>query len=181
MNKKRWILIILALLIWVTCACFLLPWKIWNDCQDKIDACVEAQKEWVNQICPTDCNHYEENFVVSVNPQEDEEVEEETTDKEVEEETTDEEVEDNKDDEEIKNLEIKKPEGKKFKENKRKEPESTGAIKSSKSSMIEAETEKDCPEGEVLRCPMWTCLNEETGEYYPCQFRCFCVSPNMYF
>ena len=74
--------------------------------------------------------------------------------KEVEEETTDEEVEDNKDDEEIKNLEIKKPEGKKFKENKRKEPESTGAIKSSKSSMIEAETEKDCPEGEVLRCPM---------------------------
>ena len=180
MNKKRWILIILALLIWVTCACFLLPWKIWSDCQDKIDACVEAQKEWVNQICPTDCNHYEENFVVGVNSQEEfiQEAKEPKEDKDDEE---DKEPEEAKTNEEIKDLTIEKPERKKFEEKRREEPESTGATKSGVSSMIEAETEKDCPEGEVLRCPMWTCLNEETGEYYPCQFRCFCVSPNMYF
>ena len=166
MNKKRWILIILALLIWVTCACFLLPWKIWNDCQDKIDACVEAQKEWVKQICPTDCNHYEENFVVSVNSQEDEE------------------VEDNKDDEEIKDHEIKKPEGKKFEENKRKEPETTETTETKKDNnswITDPKTEEDCPEWKVLRCPMWICFKEGTMEGYPCQDRCFCVSPDMYF
>ena len=153
MSKKRWILIILAILIWAAAACFLLPWKIWSDCQDKIDACVEAQKEWVNQICPIDCKHYEENFVVGVNSQ-------------------DEFIQETKED---------KPEEKKSEENEQEEPKTTGTIEVSKPSIIEVEKQEDCPEWKVLRCPMWLCLNDETGEQYPCQSNCFCVSPDMYF
>ena len=159
MSKKRWILIILAILIWVASACFLLPWKIWDNFQNKTDVWVETNKEIKEEEEAIKDEAVTEDEVIKDN-----------------EGTKEEEVV--KEEEEIKDLNIGEPEKKKFEENRREEPKSTEVDNSNNK---EIKTQEDCPEWKVLRCPMWLCTDEETGESYPCQFRCFCVSPEMYF
>ena len=60
MSKKRWIIIILALIIWTAAACFLLPGKTWSDCQKEIEECRKyVEENDLKCICPMDCKEYE--------------------------------------------------------------------------------------------------------------------------